>query len=122
MLSDFMKNSLQKKRIIIKVICPKGFFDFFSISILYYFFNICLNALEQTSKKNIDSEDTNDKLIEILIHSLVNYIPSPFNKDLILKIFKNKDDVYIQKLEVYPYIDFDLCRIYLILSQLMNLS
>ena len=48
--------------------------------------------------------------IEILIHCLINYIPSPINHSLFLKDFS--PTIFIPKLTGYPYIDFDLCKIF----------
>ena len=97
---------------------PKAFLIFSQYPYFTAFHNICLNILEQINEKNkneiVSDSDYDDKNIpiEILIHCLVNYIPSPINKNLILKLFQKKDDIYIQKLTGYPYIDFDLCKIF----------
>ena len=111
-LRFYEKFTLEKKDSNKSYFVPKAFLIFSQYPYYTTFHNICLNVLENISIKNISSEDTNDIPIEILIHCLVNYIPSPINKNLKLKIFKNKDDVYIQKLTGYPYIDFDLCKIF----------
>ena len=48
--------------------------------------------------------------IEILMHCLINHIPSPINNSLFLNDFS--PTIYIPKLTGYPYIDFDLCKIF----------
>ena len=49
--------------------------------------------------------------IELFIHCLVNYIPSPINTKINLKLFENEDLIAIPKLNGYPYIDFDLYKV-----------
>ena len=86
---------------------PKAFLIFSQYPYFTIFHNICLNILENMKKKNelleeFSDEKEKDIPIEILLHCLVNYIPSPVNKNLLLKIFPNKEDVFIQKLTGYP--------------------
>ena len=105
---------------------PKAFLIFSQYPYFTAFHNICLNILEQINDKNkneiVSDSDYDDKNIpiEILIHCLVNYIPSPINKNLILKLFQKKDDIYIQKLQ-YILILILIYVKYLIIFQLMNL-
>ena len=52
-----------------------------------------------------------DKIpIEVLIYCLVNYIPNPIKKCIIIQDFK--PNIIIPKLSGYPYIDFDFCKIF----------
>ena len=96
---------------------PKAFLIFSQYPYFTTFHNICLNTLRKIKENNNVFEESSDTEIkeipiEILLHCLVNYIPSPVNKNLILKIFPNEGDIFIQKLTGYPYIDFNLCRIF----------
>ena len=83
---------------------PKAFLIFSQYPYFTAFHNICLNILEQINEKNkneiVSDSDYDDKdiPIEILIHCLVNYIPSPINKNLILKLFQKKSDNFLEKL------------------------
>ena len=67
-----------------------------------------INLLDKGDKK------TNNKInipIELFIYCLLNYIPSPFNNELKIKLINNKYNMTFPKLSGYPYIDFDLCKI-----------
>ena len=88
---------------------PKAILIFSQYPYFTTFHNICLNILEQINENKNDDDDIP---IEILIHCLVNYIPSPINTNLKLKLFRNTNEIFIQKLSGYPYIDFDLGRIF----------
>ena len=65
------------------------------------------------SKKKIIKEYyiTDNIPIEMFIHTLVNYIPSPLKNNIILNLFVNDDLITIPMLTGYPYIDFDLYKI-----------
>ena len=87
---------------------PKAILIFSQYPYFTTFHNICLNTLAQINENKKDDNIP----IEILIHCLVNYIPSPINTNLKLKLFSNKNEIFIEKLSGYPYIDFDLGRIF----------
>ena len=86
---------------------PKAFLIFSQYPYFTTFHNICLNIFEQK-----ECNRKNKIPIEILLYCLVNYIPSPIINNLRLKLFENKNDIIINKLTGYPYIDFNLCEIF----------
>ena len=74
-----------------------------------YIMNICKQNETTISSINIEGKNNiNNIPIEIFIHCLVNYIPSPLNKNIILNIFPNHK-IFIPRLTGYPHVDFDLC-------------
>ena len=50
--------------------------------------------------------------MELLIYCYCNYVPSPINNNLILKDYS--PNIFIPKLTGYPYVDFDICKIFTI--------
>ena len=87
---------------------PKAFIIFSQYPYFTTFNNICLYVLAEIKNKN----NNYNIPIEILLHCLVNYIPSPINNKLRLKLFSNNEQILIPKLSGYPHIDFDLCKIF----------
>ena len=81
---------------------PKSFLIYSQYPYFSTFKSICNTLLEYIYKEIIP--------IEILIHCLVNYVPSPINNKLYIKDF-GTNIIKIPKLTGYPYIDFDLCKI-----------
>ena len=75
---------------------PKAILIFSQYPYFTTFHNICLNTLAQINENKKDDNIP----IEILIHCLVNYIPSPINTNLKLNIF-----MYILNILNYPLID-----------------
>ena len=74
-----------------------------------YIMNICKQNETTISSINIEGKNNiNNIPIEIFIHCLVNYIPSPLNKNIILNIFPNHK-IFIPRLTGYPHVDFDIC-------------
>ena len=49
--------------------------------------------------------------MELLIYSIVNYMPSPINYSLNFNFFSNKDVIKAPRLAGYPIIDFNLIKI-----------
>ena len=88
---------------------PKSFLIFSQYPYFTTYHNICTNVLEIV---NEDKYNRNSIPIEILLYCLVNYIRSPINSNLKLKLFPNKNEIIIPKLSGYPYTDFDLCKIF----------
>ena len=86
---------------------PKAFLIFSQYPYFTTFHNICTNIYEQ-----IQNESNSNIPIEILLYCLVNYIPSPINNKLRLQFFENKSPIIIDKLTGYPYIDFNLYRVF----------
>ena len=87
----------------------------FSIISQYAFFNtfhyICENLLNL-----IKLEGKNNLPMEIVIYSLLNYLPTPMNYKINLDIFeflkKSSKSITLDQLSGYPYIDFDLSEIF----------
>jgi hypothetical protein len=77
-----------------------------------YKMNFCKQNLTKESYNNIEEtkNNINNIPIEIFIYCLVNYIPSPLNKNLVLNIFPNIK-ISIPKLTGYPFIGFDICNL-----------
>ena len=75
-------------------------------------------SLRMSSKKITKKEFYEEERIplEILIHCFVNYIPSPLNNIIQLKLFNNEINISIPRIGGCPYIDFDLCQIFNIIS------
>ena len=92
---------------------PKAFLIFSQYPYFTTFHNICLSVLTEIRNRNHKSNNNYNMSIEILLHCLVNYIPSPINNKLRIKPFPNNEQaMIIPKLSGYPYIDFDLCKIF----------
>ena len=87
-----------------KYYVPKAFLIYSQYPYFYTFYRICDKILNYN---NISNE--RDIPIEIFIHCLVNYFPSPINNNLLLKDFT--PHIIIPKLTGYPYIDFNLGKI-----------
>ena len=66
---------------------------------------ICEKILISTDERYADK----DFPIEIFVHCLVNYFPSPINNNLVLKDFV--PNIIIPKLTGYPYADFNLGKV-----------
>ena len=87
---------------------PKAILMFSLYPYFTTFYNISLNIYNYFKNK-----ESNNKIpIEILIHFLVNCVPSPINNNLELKLFENQSPIIIKKLNGYPYIDIDMCKIF----------
>ena len=86
----------------------------FALISQYAFFNtfhyICENLV-----KIINIGYKNSLPMEILIFSLLNYLPTPMNYNISLGIFDfllKVDKLQLEQLSGYPYIDFDLAEIF----------
>ena len=76
----------------------------------YPYFTTFMNICSKIKKYNNDFSNENSIPIEILIYCIVNFIPSPIINNLILTDFQPQ--IFVPKLTSYPYIDFDLCKIF----------
>ena len=82
----------------------------FSIISQYAFFNT-FRFICQNLEKIINLKQKNALPMEILIYSLLNYLPSPMNYKINLNVFNfliKTDKLKLEQLSGYPYIDFDL--------------
>ena len=86
----------------------------FTIISQYAFYNtfhyICENLWEY-----IYSNIKKELPLEIVIYSLLNYLPAPMNYNINLSIFDsllNAKPIKLEQLTGYPYIDFDLSEIF----------
>ena len=86
----------------------------FTIISQYAFYNtfhyICENLWEY-----IYSDIKKELPLEIVIYSLLNYLPAPMNYNINLSIFDsllNAKPIKLEQLTGYPYIDFDLSEIF----------
>ena len=86
----------------------------FAIISQYAFFNtfhyICQNLEKIINLKKMESLP-----IEIIIFSLLNYLPTPMNYQINLNVFDiliKTDKLKLEQLSGYPYIDFDLGEIF----------
>ena len=93
----------------------------FSIISQYAFYNtfhyICENLLNI-----INLEGKNKLPMEIIIYSILNYLPTPMNYNININVFESfikTNSVILGQLSGYPYIDFDLSEIFNLLP--MNL-
>ena len=84
---------------------PKAFLIYSQYPYFSSYYRICEKILNSTDKRYADK----DFPIEIFIHCLVNYFPSPINNNLILKDFV--PNIIIPKLTGYPYADFNLGKV-----------
>ena len=84
---------------------PKAFLIYSQYPYFTTFYHICYK-LQIYNEFYIEDQIP----IEILIYCLVNFIPSPIKNKIILMDFK--PNIIIPKLTGYPYIDFDLCKIF----------
>ena len=89
----------------IEYFVPKAFLILSQYPYFTTFYKICQIIVN----KNQDKKEDNIP-IEILVHCYVNYIPSPIRKNIIFKDFNKK--IIIPRLTGYPYVDFDLCKIF----------
>ena len=89
---------------------PKAF-SLISQYAFYTTFNyICENLLRIINLKGKDIMP-----IEILIYSLLNYLPTPMNYNINLNVFDyllKTESIELKQLSGYPYIDFDLSEIF----------
>ena len=111
---------------------PKAFLIISEYPYFTIFHKICLNLYksnieDKTIDKPVEEESIfsfKSKIVkkdeyyksdnipnELFIHCFVNYIPSPINKNILIKIFSNEDKIEIPNLSGYPYIDFDLYKV-----------
>ena len=84
---------------------PKAFLIYSQYPYFSSYRRICEKILLETDERYADREFP----IEIFIHCLVNYFPSPINNNLILKDFVPY--IIIPKLTGYPYVDFNLGKV-----------
>ena len=91
---------------------PKAFLIYSQYPYFSTFSRICEKVLYSTDERYADKEFP----IEIFLHCLVNYFPSPINNNLVLKDFC--PHIVIPKLTGYPYADFNLGKI----LSLMNIN
>ena len=85
---------------------PKAFLIYSQYPYFTTFYNICSILLEFNERGSIP--------IEMLIHIFVNHIPSPINNNIILLNFE--PHIFIPKLTGYPYVDFNLGKIFNLIS------
>ena len=103
---------------------PKAFVIISQYPFFTQYYNLCSFLYENLIEKKIFKEGIkplvkNDKKasiidsipIEIFIYCLLNYIPSPFYRDIEIKLLDKKKEMRFPALSGYPYIDFDLCKI-----------
>ena len=108
------KYHLKKAGKYIEFYVPKAF----CIISQYYYFTffeyICKNLYILMKNKDIESIP-----VEITIYNIINFIPSPMNYSLNLDLFSyiltSEKEVVIRQLSGYPYLDFDLIKIFNIL-------
>ena len=84
---------------------PKAFLIYSQYPYFSSFNRICDKILYSADEQNEDK----DFPVEVFIHCLVTYFPSPINNNLILKDFN--PPIFIPKLTGYPYADFNLGKI-----------
>ena len=84
---------------------PKAFLIYSQYPYFSSYCKICEKIFWATDERYADK----DFPIEIFIHCLVNYFPSPLNNNLILKDFV--PNIIIPKLTGYPYADFNLGKV-----------
>ena len=84
---------------------PKAFLIYSQYPYFSTYRRICEKIYLSSEQQSEDKEFP----IEIFIHCLVNYFPSPINNNIILKDFS--PPVIIPKLTGYPYADFNLGKI-----------
>ena len=84
---------------------PRAFLIYSQYPYFTTFYNICFK-LYIIKEFYIEEQIP----IEIFIYCLVNRIPSPIGRNLILKDFK--PNIFIPKLTGFPFIDFNLCNIF----------
>ena len=86
----------------IKYYVPKALLIYSQYPYFTTFYNICSILFEFDAEKYIP--------IEVLIQIFVNHIPSPISNNIFLVNFQPK--ILIPRLTGYPYIDFNLGRIF----------
>ena len=89
----------------IEYFVPKAFLILSQYPYFTTFYKICQIIVNNNKDKKEDSIPS-----EILVHCYLNYIPSPIKKNVIFKDFNN--NITIPRLTGYPYVDFDLCKIF----------
>ena len=100
-------NSGYEEYYIPKAFCIVSQYSFFTL-----FEYICKNIHTLMTKKN------NVLPVELIIYNIVNFIPSPMSYNLYLDIFSfclEVNNIEINQLSGYPYIDFDLKEVFTIL-------
>ena len=84
---------------------PKALLIYSQYPYFSSFYRICQKVILSTGDEFADR----DFPIDVYIHCLVNYFPSPINNNIILKDFN--PNIIIPKLTGYPYADFNLGKI-----------
>ena len=86
----------------------------FSIISQYAFYNtfyyICQNILKCINYKGIDAIP-----LEIILYSILNYLPTPMNYNINLNVLYsslNINSIKLEQLSGYPYVDFDLSELF----------
>ena len=60
-------------------------------------------------------KEENPLPVELILYNIINFVPSPMNYNLNLDLFSffmKSEDIEINQLSGYPYIDFDLKEIF----------
>ena len=89
---------------------PKAFCIVSQYNFFTFFEYVCKNIYTLMTKK-----EENPLPVELILYNIINFVPSPMHYNLNLDLFSfcmNSQDVEINQLSGYPYIDFDLKEIF----------
>ena len=109
----YEKYQYKSGNIIEEYYLPKSFCIVSQYAFFTFFEYVCKNIHMLMTKK-----DGIPLPVELILYNIVNFVPSPMNYNLHLDLFSyymDNQELEINQLSGYPYIDFDLKEIFLIL-------
>ena len=106
----YEKYQLKSGKEIEEFFLPKAFCIVSQYNFFTFFEYVCKNIYALMTKK-----EENPLPVELILYNIINFVPSPMNYNLNLDLFSffmKSEDIEINQLSGYPYIDFDLKEIF----------
>ena len=106
----YEKYQLKSGKEVEEFFLPKAFCIVSQYNFFTFFEYVCKNIYALMTKK-----EENPLPVELILYNIINFVPSPMNYNLNLDLFSffmKSEDIEINQLSGYPYIDFDLKEIF----------
>ena len=106
----YEKYQLKSGKEVEEFFIPKAFCIVSQYNFFTFFEYVCKNIYSLMTKK-----EENPLPVELILYNIINFVPSPMNYNLNLDLFSffmKSEDIEINQLSGYPYIDFDLKEIF----------
>ena len=106
----YEKYQLKSGKEVEEFFIPKAFCIVSQYNFFTFFEYVCKNIYALMTKK-----EENPLPVELILYNIINFVPSPMNYNLNLDLFSffmKSEDIEINQLSGYPYIDFDLKEIF----------